>query len=201
MKYRGGKYRGLFFLNLTMRFDLFFVSRHRLLMHIDPTTRVLSSAIKRSYSQHATQSSPRAQNPSPPPAKRHRGASSGSPLSSPPSTSEHLNLDTRPFWSFEPGPSSSSPRQPSLNAKRGSLKRSEKKPVVKQKTLLPGPYHNEIYIEKEHNISPMALKRLHKETPRSSVNNFYHTLTGKLPTYKTIDGTIMQGNQAIHVHR
>ena len=176
-----------------MRLDLLFVYRHRLLMHIDPATRVLSSAVKRSYSQHATQSSPRAQNVSPPPAKRHRGAApSGS--SSARSASKHFKLATPLSWLSEPGSSFSSPRQSS----KRSPKRSKKKPV-QPKTVLPGPYHNEAYIEKEHKTQ-IYMKPCHKETPKSSVNNFYQALTGMTPKFKTIDGMV-EGNQRVYVHR
>lgn len=187
----------MFFLNLTMRIDLLLVYRHRLLMRIDPPTRVLSSAIKRSYTQHATQFSPSAQNTSPPPAKRHRGAASSgspSPLPSARSTSKHFKLATR-----QPGSSSSSSRQ---NAKRGSLKRPAKKEVVVQsKTVLPGPHHNEAYIVKQHNKSVFAMKSYHKETPKSSVNNFCQVLNGKLPMFRTVDGVIIEGNNRIYAHR
>ena len=182
-----------------MKFDLLFVYRHRLLMPVDPATRVLSSAIKRSYSQHAaTQSSSRAQNALPPPAKRHRGAaSSGAPFSSAYSTSKRLKLATHPSRSFDPGPSSSSPRQ---NAKRGSLQRSKKKPVVQPKTVLPGPYYNETFIEKKHKTSLIALKPFHALTPKSSLNNFYQVVAGKAPEFTTIDG-VVEGTQQIYVHR
>ena len=184
-----------------MRFDLLFVNRHRLLMPFDPTARVFSSAIKRSYSQHATQSSPRAQHTSPPPAKRHRGAASSgapSPFSSAHS-SKHFKLATRLPTSFEQGPSSSLPRQPSFT----SLKRSKKKKPVQAKTVLPGPYHNEAYIEKEHNKSLVFLKQVHKETPKSSVNNFYQGLNGngKLPKFISKDGEIIEGKKRIYTHR
>jgi hypothetical protein len=185
-----------------MKFDLLFVNRHRLLMPFDPAARVLSSAIKRSYSQHATQSSPRAQNTSLPPAKRHpETASSGapSPFSSAHSTSKHFKLATRLPKSFEPGPSSSSPKQSSFI----SPKRSNKKKSVVQKTVLPGPYYSEPYIEKEYNKSVVPLKRCHKETPKSSVNNFYQGLNGnsKLPMFTTIDGEISDGRKRIITQR
>lgn len=185
-----------------MRFDLLFVNRRRLRMSFDPAARVLSSAIKRSYSQHATQTSPRAQNTSPPPAKRHRGAASSgapSPHSSARSPSKHFNLATRLPRSFEPGFSSSSPRRPSSL----SLKNSKKKPVVRPKTVLPGPYHNEAYIMKEHHKSVVALKRCHIETPKSSMNNFYQGLNGNgtHPRTETIDGEILEGKKRTYVHR
>lgn len=193
-----------FFLNLTMRFDLLLVNRHRLLMPFDPATRVFSSAIKRSYSQHATQSLPRAQNTSPPPAKRHRGAiSSGapSPLHSAHSTSKqkHFKLATRPPRSFEPGPSSSLARQTSFTSLKHSKK---KKPVAQPRTVLPGPHHNEAYIEKEHNKSVATLKRSHIETPKSSLNNFYQGLNGNgnLPKFTSIEGEI-EGNKRIYTYR
>ena len=187
-----------------MRFDLLLVYRHRLLMPFDPAARVFSSAIKRSYSQHATQSLPRAQNTSPPPAKRHRGAASSdapSPFPSAHSSSKqkHFKLATRPPRSFEPGPSSSSPRQPSFI----SLKRSKKKKtVVQPRTVLPAPYYSEAYIEKEHNKSDVALKRCHKETPKSSLNNFYQGLNGngKLPNFTSIEGEI-EGSKRIYAYR
>ena len=168
-------------------------------MPFDPTARVISSAIKRSYSQHATQSSPHAQNTSPPPAKRHRGAASSGAFSSAHSTSKHFKLATRPPRSFELGPSSSLPRQPSFI----SPKHSKKKPVVEPKTVLPGPYHNEAYIEKEYKKSVVPLKRSHIETPKSSVNNFYQGLNGNgwLPSYTTIDGEIIEGKKRIYAHR
>ena len=175
--------------------------RHRLLMPFDSAARVLSCAIKRSYSQHATQSLPHAQNTSPPPAKRRRGAASSgapSPFSSAHSTSKHFKLATRLPRSFEPG-RSSSPRQPSFT----SVKRKKKKTVVQPKTVLPGPRHTEAYIEKEHNKAVVALKRFHKETPKSSLNNFYQALNGngKLPKFTSIDGEIIEGKNRIYAHR
>jgi hypothetical protein len=169
-------------------------------MRLDPATRVLSSAIKRSYAQHATQSSPRAQNHSPPPPAKRGAASSGapSPFSSAHSTSKHFKLATRPSKSSQPSPSSSSLKQPTKNAKRAH-KHSKKNPVV-QKAVLPGPYHNGAYIENEYNNSAVALKSQHKETPKSSLHNFYQTLTGNLPKFTTIDGMI-EGDQQVHIHR
>lgn len=176
-------------------------------MPFDPTARVLSSAIKRSYAQHATQSSLRAQNNSPPPAKRRRKAASSapSPFSFAHSTSKRAELATRLnlLNSSEPGHSSSSPRQLSFISPKRS-KKKKKKPVVQPKTELPGPYHNESYIVKEHGKSVVSLKRCHKETPKSSVNNFYQGLHGnkKLPRYTSIDGeVIIEGNKRIYVHR
>jgi hypothetical protein len=168
-----------------------FASRRRLLMQFDPTTRAISSAIKQ-YSQHATQFSRRTENAFPPTAKRHRGPA--------PSTSKHLKLATRKPSKFSE-PSPSTPRQSSLNAKQDSLKPSKKQPVIEPKTILAGPYHTEVYIEKEYNKSPIHLKHHHKETPRSSVNNFYSTVTDKLPTYRSIDGVIIDGNQQILIYR
>lgn len=171
-------------------------------MQFDPTTRAIFSAIKHSYSQHATQFSPRTQNPSPPPAKRHRGAAP-SKAPSALSTSKHLKLATRKPSKFsEPSPSPSLPRQSSLNARRDSLKHPKKKqPVIQPKTVLAGPYHTEAYIDKEYNKSPIRLKHHHIETPKSSVNNFYQTVTDKLPTFKSIDGVIIDGNRHTLVYR
>jgi hypothetical protein len=186
-----------------MRFDILFVNRHRLLMPFDPAARAFSSAIKRSYAQHATQTSPRAQNSSPPPAKRRRQSDSGapSPFSSPHSTSKYLKLATRlnDLKSFEPRPSTSSKRGPSSFLP----KRKKKKTVLQQKTVLPGPHHNEAYIEKEHNKSVMPLKQCHKDTPRSSVNNFIQGLqgNGKMPRYTSIEGEILEGEKRIYAHR
>lgn len=186
-----------------MRFDLLFVNRHRLLMPFDPAARVFSSAIKRSYSQHATQSASRAQNTSPPPAKRrrHRAPSGApSPFSSPHPISKHVQL-TAHLNNLKPESRSSptSPKQPSFI----SPKRKKKKAVVKPKTVLSGPYHNEAYIEKEHNKSVVALKRSHKDLPKSSVNNFYQALhgNGKQPKYTTIEGDIIEGEKRIYTQR
>ena len=190
-----------------MRFDLLFVNRHRFFKSFDPAARVLSSAIKRSYTQHATQSSPPAQNTSPLPTnKRRRGrASSGapSPFSSPHPTPKYAELATRlnslkPF-ERRPSPPSPKPKQPSFTS---SKRKKRKKPVVQPKTLLPGPYHNEAYIEKEYNKSVVTLKRCHKETPKSSLNNFYQSLHGnsKLPIFTTIDGEV-DDKKRIYTHR
>ena len=180
-----------------MRFDLLFAYRRRFLMQFDPATRALSSTFKRPYSQHATQSSPRTQNASPPPPKRHRGAAVPSPFAS-----KHFKLATRkPPRSSEPSPSPASPRQSSFNARRGSLKRSKMQHVIQPKTVLTGPYHTEAYIEKEYNKSSIPLRPYHKEAPRSPLNNFYQVITGKLPTFTSVDGVIIQGNQRIPIHR
>jgi small subunit ribosomal protein S24e len=66
---------------------------------------------------------------------------------------------------------------------------------------MDGPYHNQIYIEKEHNKSPIPLKPLHKEAPKGALNNFYQTIKGKQPEYVSVHGTVMGGNRAIVVWR
>ena len=168
-------------------------------MPFDPAGRVLSSAIKRSYSQHATQPLPRAQNTSPPPAKRrrHKASSGASSFSSPHPTSKYDQLTTHVnnLKSFK-RPSNSSPKQPSISSKRS-------KKALPPKTVLPGPYHSQAYVEKEHNKSVVPLKQCHKETPKSSVNNFYQGLygNGKRPNFTTIDGDIFEGEKQIYAHR
>jgi len=190
-----------------MRFDLLLVCRRRLLLQFDPATRVLSSNIKRSYSQHATQALPHTQNPSPPPAKHPRGAASSdepSPFSYARSAPKQM-ASRKPSRSSEPGPSTSSPKQPSSNVKRGSpfFKRSKKQSFLQTRpgTVLAGPYHNEAYIEKEHNKSPVPLKPYQKQSPKGPLNNFYQVMAGKLPTFTSIEGVIIEGNQPIRIYR
>lgn len=167
-------------------------------MPFDPAARGFSSAIKRSYAQHATQASPSAQSSSQPPAKRRRHRDSGgpSPFSSPHSTFE-LATRLNNLKSHKSRPSTSS-------TSRISSKRKNKNAVVQQqKTLLPGPHHNESYIEKEHNKSIVPLRKTHKDTPRSSVNNFFQGLygNGRLPNYTSIEGEIVDGNKHIYAYR
>lgn len=158
--------------------------------------RFLTRCIERSYSHHATQSLPRTQVSSSPPAKRPRRPPP--PFSSP----KPVKMTTRkPSRSSEPGPSTSSPRQSSFNAKRGPTFSKPSKKHSQPKPVLPGPYHNEAYIEKEHNRSPVPLKLYIKQTPKGSLNNFYQTVTGKLPTFTSVEGVIMRGSQRVQIHR
>lgn len=199
----------MFFLRLTMRFDLLFVSRRRFLMPFDPAARVFSSAIKRSYAQHATQASPNAENSSLPPSKRprHRDSGAPSPFSSPHSTSKYLEPATRlnniKSNNLKSNNLKSLKSRPSTSSSPISSKRKKKKKAVlkQQRTPLPGPHHNEAYIEKEHNKSVVPLKHSHKDTPKSSVNNFYQQLHGRMPKYTSIEGEIVDGKKQIYTFR
>jgi hypothetical protein len=179
-----------------MRFDLLFVNRHRHFMPLDPAARVISSAIKRSYTQHATQFSPSAQNIPPPPAKRSRHRAS--PHST---TSKYVELAARlnNLKSLEPHPPSSPKQSSFTSSKKGKKKRG----VPQSKHEFPGPYHSEAYIVKEYNRSILPLKQCHKETPKSSVNNFYQMLhgNGKQPKFTSMEGEVIEGDKRMFTHR
>jgi small subunit ribosomal protein S24e len=88
---------------------------------------------------------------------------------------------------------------------RGSFRRGKKAPPGKEsqgaKKLLEGPLHDENYIQQEHKKSPFPLKSFILEVPRSHLNNFTATVTGKVPNYVTVQGTLMVGDRKVTVNR
>lgn len=88
---------------------------------------------------------------------------------------------------------------------RGSFRRGRKAPPGKEsqapKKFLEGPLHDEHYIQQEHNKSPIQLKPFILEAPRSHLNNFTATVTGKVPDYVTVQGTVLDGDRKVNVHR
>ncbi|TFK41154.1 P-loop containing nucleoside triphosphate hydrolase protein [Crucibulum laeve] len=58
---------------------------------------------------------------------------------------------------------------------------------------LEGPYHSEEYIVREHKKSPIPLKEIHLNTPKSSLGNFAAVATGKTPDYESVEGKVKDG--------
>ncbi|KAF9568385.1 P-loop containing nucleoside triphosphate hydrolase protein [Agrocybe pediades] len=109
----------------------------------------------------------------------------------------------KPQHRLDPGPSSS--RGPSSLRTTKPSKRGKKAAPstsrVPRHDLLEGPYHNEAYIQAEHHKSPIPLKPLHKETPKSSLNNFYSVVKQELPVYKSVQGHISEGGRVKQIWR
>ncbi|KAF9471753.1 P-loop containing nucleoside triphosphate hydrolase protein [Pholiota conissans] len=80
---------------------------------------------------------------------------------------------------------------------QGSFRRGKKGPPGKapsSKKYLDGPLHDEAYIQQEHNKSPIQLKPSILEAPRGHLNNFSQIVTGKVPEYATVQGTVPQSS-------
>ncbi|KAF8642311.1 hypothetical protein AX16_009581 [Volvariella volvacea WC 439] len=60
--------------------------------------------------------------------------------------------------------------------------------------LLDGPLRDEAYIVKTYNTSPIPIKSLHENTPKSSLGNFAMHATGKTPTYEFVEGVIQDSS-------
>lgn len=154
------------------------------------------SPVKRSYSQQAVQPLPRATFSPVPPAKKPRSASPLPPQSAstatrqtkamPPSSNRHR--------ASEAGPSSQSRRKPLRN---------QPKPKARKlpRDLMEGPFHDEDYIEREHKKSPIPLKAVHKNTPKSAVNNFYVAVKNCVPEYVSVPGTVLVGDELCQIWR
>lgn len=195
-----------------MSLALFLRSR-RCLMQFDSATKSLAAsrpAVKRSFSQQAAQAISPSQ-ATPPPAKLPRaGNLSGdsSPISvarghTSKSAMSSLNHRKQSRPSSDAGPSTQSHRGlPGPSRGLGKSKHGKKGGVRGiPRGFLEGPYHTEQYIEQEHHKSPIPLKPLHKEAPKSSLNNFCQLVKGKLPEYVSEQGTIMNGNNPVRIWR
>ncbi|KAF9015164.1 P-loop containing nucleoside triphosphate hydrolase protein [Cyathus striatus] len=83
---------------------------------------------------------------------------------------------------------SSSSHPPSSKRGKGKANRSPPLP------LFEGPYHDQEYIAREHKNSPVPLKPVHEDTPKSSYGNFSMLVTGKPATYTSVQGRIADGS-------
>jgi small subunit ribosomal protein S24e len=54
--------------------------------------------------------------------------------------------------------------------------------------LLDAPLHDQAYIAQEHRNTSLPLKQTHEDAPKSSLGNFSMLATGKLPSYKAVEG-------------
>lgn len=170
-------------------------------MQSDPARALadLRPPAKRSFSQHTAAAAALAAAP----AKLPRtDTASGEPsvfrsphMSSQPTSSSRRRFGRPP----EPSTSSSSAR-----GHRGGVKHKKKGNAPKEPprgNSLEGPFHNLKYIQEEHDKSPIKLKPLILETPRSYVNNFCIVACGKIPDYVSLQGTVIDGDRRVQVHR
>ncbi|KAG5635573.1 hypothetical protein H0H81_010758 [Sphagnurus paluster] len=97
----------------------------------------------------------------------------------PPSSSSRSRGNGRPS---HPAAHSSSARPPK---KRGG------KPGASHKLQLDGPLHDETYITRTRRTSPIPLKPVHESTPKSSLGNFAMLVTEQVPTYKAVEGAVV----------
>lgn len=85
----------------------------------------------------------------------------------------------------------SSSKVPSLPKKVTKQTRGGKSRI--RLTVIEGPLHDEAYINREHNKSPIPLKKIHLETPKSSIGNFSVIATGSPPKYVSVEGQLSNG--------
>ncbi|KAH9486931.1 ATP-dependent DNA/RNA helicase DHX36 [Psilocybe cubensis] len=160
-------------------------------MQLDPAiTRPTSSdphpPVKRPFSHQAVLPQPRASFPTAPPAKKPRSASPLHQKFMPSFPNRHRPSDA--------GPSSQSRRKPPRNQPK-----SKARPLPSN--LLDGPFHDEDYIEREHKKSPIPLKPVYKNTPKSAVNNFYSTAKNLIPEYVSVQRPILVGDELQQIWR
>jgi hypothetical protein len=193
-----------------MRLALLLRNRPRLLMQLDPSQRNLVASVsaspsfrfneqtpglKRPFSQHSSPAS------APQPKVSRAVNSSGFPSdfsSSSTSTSQSHTMNGR-----RSTPASSSASHTTYRSSGPSRGSRRHKPTKKDdnRNYLEGPYHNLEYIEQEHKKSPKPLKQSAIDNPRSYLNNFSHTVTGKVPDYVSVRGFITEDGKKIQIHR
>ena len=170
-------------------------------MQPDPARALadLRPPAKRSFSQHAVVAAAAAAAP----AKLPRtDTASGEPSAfrSPHMSSQPPSSSRRRFSR----PSEAGTSAGSSRGHRGGVKHKKKGGAAKEvppRNTLEGPFHNLKYIQEEHDKSPIKLKPLILETPRSYVNNFCIVACGKIPDYVSMQGTVIDGDRRVQVHR
>jgi hypothetical protein len=183
-----------------MQLALVLRNRRRLLMQINSAQKVVSNPHKRSFAQQATAATskhlpskvPRVDNIPPSSSfsfSRHTTSTPtlvSPPFEMPHSSHQASSRSSRGFGlrSSQSVGHGSSHRLTSKG--RGGKSNSRK--------LLDAPLHDHAYIAREYRNSQLPLKPMHEEAPKSSLGNFSMLSTGKLPSYKAVEGLVMDGS-------
>ena len=178
---------------------------------------------KRSYSQHATQPVlPPLPRPAPisrptsPPAKLQRASAdssfafssarrgspsksnSPSPRGSPKKKHAYQDGQDRLASSSKHKQRNQQHRKPASLSRTSSLKWMRGLP----KNPLDGPFHDKEYILKEHFKSGRELKPGYNILPKNPLHNFYAIVKdGQTPTYESVLGTYVRGDERLSVWR
>jgi small subunit ribosomal protein S24e len=187
-----------------MRLALVFRNRRRLLMKVDSVQGAVSSIPnprKRPFAQQATA-----------PTSSQLPLSSKLPRVDSSMPSSSFSASRRPATIPDPPTLVSPPfemphasQQPASRSSRGFGLRSQSvghgsshrlsaknrggRSVARK--LLDAPLHDQTYITEEHRNIFLPLKPMHEEAPKSSLGNFSMLATGKLPSYKAVEGAFM----------
>lgn len=183
-------------------------------MQVETPKKVVSSILnplKRSFTQHATSTTPlqskslsskapRVDNP--PPSSPFSFSRRTTTLDPPALVSPPFEMPHSPHL-----PSSKSSRgfglRASQSAGHGSSHRKGRGGKSIAHKILDAPLHDHACIAREYGNFQLPLKPMHESAPKSSLGNFSMLSIGKLPSYKAVEGLVLDGShgQAMHMWR